>query len=131
MRQLLVRTGLLAGVLLLAGCTTLPGTTSASQSWGGSLASHSLPLSEQLSAMLAESNDYAVVTTEGSPWGEQAELHLSPIYYAASGRLCREFEVFTPVQPDKAMAQVACEVRPGQWVSTRNVTRELSTRKLR
>lgn len=114
---------ILVGLLLLSGCTQFPVKSGSLTSEPVHTASYPL-LPETVSAVLNERSGYAIVQMDQSPWGANAELDIAPVYYAASGRQCREVKV-TPSGIAPVQEFIACQ-QGEQWGITRNVTRALS-----
>ena len=78
--------------LLLAGCAgsggLIPGDNTASPS-----ADPAPVINERLAGFLADATRGEQARFGTTPWGDDTVLHAGERYYAASGRICRAFEV--------------------------------------
>lgn len=114
---------ILFGVLLLSGCAQFP--TASNSAINMPVHAAHTPFPPNLSSALTARSGYTVLQLEQSPWGPSVNLDVSPIYYAASGRICREMSV---TQQGTALKDdvIACQYGD-LWGYTRNVTKSLSS----
>lgn len=108
-------------LFLLAGCQTVAPKSSTQAASSTGVKSQAI-LSDELSAQLTANNTYGVIEANNTPWGDQVELHLSPVYFSAKGSLCREIDV----KNTRGMTNpvIACQDK-GRWTVQRNVTKAL------
>ena len=116
------RSFVVLGVLLLSGCTQLPIKSHSTATPVPVNLPHT-PLPASVSTQLSERPGYAIIQTNDTQWGANVEFDLSPVYYAASGRLCREGTI---TQTNTALNEeiIACQYG-AYWGYNRNVTKSL------
>ena len=122
MRASYTRPLLLAGVLIiLSGCAQTPRHGTQLPAVPNNTPHTPLPVA--ISERLTEQSGYTAIQSELTHWGNSIQLEASPIYYAASGRICREISVS---QSHTSLREevIACNYG-SHWGVTRNVTKAL------
>ena len=116
------RSLVLIGVLLLSGCNQLSMKPNSASSPVPVNTPHT-PLPADVSSQLNERSGYAVIQTNASASGVNIEMDMAPVYYSASGRLCREGTI---TQLGTALKDeiIACQYGD-YWGYNRNVTKSL------
>ena len=121
MRATLFRPALLLCAILLGGCTQL--ATQPSSSIAVPINLPHTTLSTRVSETLSQNMGYTIVQTDETHWGQQIELDVAPIYYSATGQICREMTV---KQLNSAFNEKVIACQYGQnWGVIRNVTQAL------
>ncbi len=115
----------LAVIAVLGGCAMQPASHSRQAGSVVAGADSGTQLGANLSGFLAQSSGGAVIQLDESPWGDDVEVQADSVYFAASGRPCRELRIRSASRQDEQSA-VACETDAGDWVTRRQVTRALS-----
>lgn len=100
---------------------------------------NSLP--SDIGRFLSEGQDFQRQSVNLEAWGEGLELELQSAYFAASGRYCRPFTLysqahsFSESSPESFLAstssgresvpdvRLACKIRPGYWEEVRHILR--------
>ena len=116
------RSLIFVGVLLLSGCNQLPVKSNSASTPVPVNPTHS-PLSAEISAQLSERSGYAVVQIASSSWGDNVQMDLAPVYFSATGCVCREGR---ETQLGSALKDdiIACQYG-NYWGYHRNVTKSL------
>ena len=123
MQMIYKRTLVVLGVLLISGCAQTQTNTTAQSPVKFNTPSTALPT--EVSNRLSEQSGYILIQTDETHWGSQIELDVSPVYYSASGRLCRDVSV-TQQGTLRNEQVIACQYG-NAWGVTRNVTQALGS----
>ncbi|NVK43980.1 MAG: hypothetical protein HWE39_22285 [Oceanospirillaceae bacterium] len=109
--------GMLA-VLVLAGCSSSQTRDGYSASAQPPVVSKGQALSQEVSEFLATGAGQSTRYFASTYWGDNVELTTDSIYYAASGRNCRQVTVNT-MTGTSASRWLACDAGNGLWVAVR------------
>lgn len=115
------RTLILFGVLFLSGCAQM-----STQTTTPSAATFHAPqtlLTHHVSEQLSQQSGYLLIRADDTQWGNNIEFDVSPVYFAASGRVCREM-LITQEGSSRHEQVIACQYGH-DWGVTRNVTQAL------
>ena len=121
MRASYLRPLMLVSVLLLSGCTQL--TLKSNSHTAVPVNTPHTPLPADVSEALSQRSAYAVIQSDTTHWGTNIELDVTPVYYSASGRVCREMSV-SQIGGALRDQVIACQYG-NNWGVTRNVTKTL------
>ncbi len=115
----------LAVVAVLGGCALQPGQHSRDAGSVVAGGERGKRLDANLSGFLAQSSGGAAIQLAESPWGRDVEVVADTVYFAASGRPCRELSIRHAGRQAEQGA-IACETAAGDWVVRRQVTEALT-----
>lgn len=115
----------LAVVAVLGGCALQPAAQSPDAGSVVAGGEQGTRLGANLSGFLAQSSGGAATQLAESPWGRDVEVVADTVYYAASGRPCRELSIRRAGR-NAVQSAIACETSSGDWIVRRQVTQALT-----
>lgn len=138
LRKSITIVGLLVLPVLLSACGT---RYPASQATPADTARITVSLPNEIGRFLSEGQDFQRQVINFAAWGDELELELQPAYFAASGRICRPFILYSQTyfsaesapesflesmsahQESTADTRLACEIRHSHWEEVRHILR--------
>ncbi|QOR37423.1 hypothetical protein HNO52_02020 [Billgrantia diversa] len=124
-RQATMQVLALTLMAVLGGCA-MPATQPSDTAGSVMTGTQGKPVGEELSQWLARAHPGEVIQLGQSPWGREVQVEVGSLYYAASGRVCRELTV-RQGGLDAERREIACETAAGNWVTRRQVTASQSS----